>query len=70
MSLAYQVKPNLYLGLDPDKEPIKEEQQELYVNHSCDGNCWYEVSQRAWARAQCCRCKLVRSRVSCRACVE
>lgn len=52
MSLAYQVEDNLYLGLDPDKEPIPAEQNELFVNHSCDGNCWYEVSTASRASSQ------------------
>lgn len=43
MSLAYQVNGTHYLGLDPEREPIQSEIEELYVNHSCDGNCWYMV---------------------------
>jgi len=42
LSLAYVVDNNTFLGLDPDREPIAAEQAELFVNHSCDGNCWYE----------------------------
>jgi len=44
MALAYQVRPGIYRGTDPAKagQIPQEEQNEYYVNHSCDGNCWYE----------------------------
>lgn len=44
MSLAYQVAPGIYRGTDPAKagQIPQEEQNEYYVNHTCDGNCWYE----------------------------
>jgi len=44
LSLAYMVSEGIYRGSDPheqDNIPI-EEQNEYYVNHSCDGNAWYE----------------------------
>jgi hypothetical protein len=46
MALAYQVKPGVYRGTDPKKvgKIPQEEQNEYYVNHCCDGNCWYQVS--------------------------
>ncbi len=43
LTLCYQVDDNLHCGFDPDKEPIYEELIEDYINHSCDGNTWYEV---------------------------
>lgn len=42
LSLAYQVDSNLMCGFDPEREPLYEELIEDYVNHSCDGNAWYE----------------------------
>lgn len=42
LSLAYQVNDNLMCGFDPEREPLYEELIEDYVNHSCDGNAWYE----------------------------
>jgi len=44
-SLAYQVNDDLYCGFDPDKEPIKDELVEDYINHSCSGNSWYLTDQ-------------------------
>jgi len=41
MSLAYQIDDDHYLGVDETKI-IQVELNEMYVNHSCDGNCWYE----------------------------
>jgi len=41
MSLAYQVDDSQYLGFDPAKPPAQSELEENWVNHSCDGNCWY-----------------------------
>lgn len=45
LALAYQVDDNLMCGFDPDKEPIYEELIENYVNHSCDGNAWYNGAE-------------------------
>jgi hypothetical protein len=45
MSLAYQIDDNHYLGVDDSKEPIQSEINEMYVNHSCDGNCWYQSDE-------------------------
>jgi hypothetical protein len=42
LALAYQVDDNLMCGFDPEREPLYEELIEDYVNHSCDGNAWYE----------------------------
>ena len=44
MALAYQVSPGIYRGTDPSKAASisQEEANEYFVNHSCDGNCWYE----------------------------
>jgi hypothetical protein len=42
LSLAYQVGSNLMCGFDPSREPLYDELIEDYVNHSCDGNAWYE----------------------------
>lgn len=42
LSLAYQVDDDMMCGFDPDKQPIYEELIEDYVNHSCNGNAWYE----------------------------
>ena len=43
MALAYQVRPGVYRGTDPAlADSISEEEAaEYFVNHSCDGNCWY-----------------------------
>ena len=44
MALAYQVSPGVYRGTDPAKAGSisQEEANEYFVNHSCDGNCWYQ----------------------------
>jgi len=44
-SLAYQVEGNLFCGANPDAPVNPEAAQEYYVNHSCDGNSWYENDQ-------------------------
>lgn len=41
LSLAYMVDENTWRGSDPDKKIPLSEQYEYYVNHSCDGNAWY-----------------------------
>ena len=48
MALAYQVRPGVYRGTDPSKAGAipQSEQNEYYVNHCCDGNCWYEGDDR------------------------
>jgi len=46
MSLAYQCDDDLYIGYDPEREPIQSELEENYINHSCDGNIWYEGDNR------------------------
>lgn len=42
LSLAYMIKPGIYRGSNPDIEIPQEEKNEYYVNHACEGNCWYE----------------------------
>nr|BAJ97798.1 predicted protein [Hordeum vulgare subsp. vulgare] len=42
MALAYQVDDTHYCGFDPNKPKLQEELEEDWVNHSCDGNAWYE----------------------------
>jgi len=47
LSLAYVVIPGFYRGSDPTKTDIpQEELNEYFVNHSCDGNCWYEGEEK------------------------
>jgi len=41
LSLAYMCDENHYKGSDPNKQIQKNEQNEYFVNHSCDGNAWY-----------------------------
>jgi len=41
-SLAYQVDDDTFLGYHPDMPVVYEEIMDYYVNHSCDGNGWYE----------------------------
>ena len=45
--LYYQIDDDVFLGPDPNRPPIPDEIKELWVNHSCDGNSWYEVRQGA-----------------------
>jgi len=40
--LAYQIDEDTWLGYKTDKEVYIPEIQEYLVNHSCDGNCWYD----------------------------
>jgi len=41
-SLAYQVNDDTFCGYHPDMPIVAEEIMDYYVNHSCDGNGWYE----------------------------
>ena len=45
LNLCYQVDEDLHCGFDPDKETIHEELIEDYINHSCNGNTWYESDE-------------------------
>jgi len=41
LALAYQVDETIYSGFPPGIPVPPEVIQENYVNHSCNGNCWY-----------------------------
>jgi len=41
LALAYQVDDETFDGFPPDQEIPFEVIKENYVNHTCDGNCWY-----------------------------
>lgn len=45
LNLAYQVDDDSFLGFEPGKEPLPDELKENHVNHSCDGNSWYESDE-------------------------
>jgi hypothetical protein len=43
LDLAYQVDENTLSGYPDGIESVPfDVLKESYVNHSCDGNCWYE----------------------------
>lgn len=50
MSLAYMVGDGIWRGSDPDIDIPEREVQEYYVNHSCDGNAWYEGEDKLIAK--------------------
>jgi len=41
-SLAYQVDDDTFCGYNPEMPVVDSEIIDYYVNHSCDGNGWYE----------------------------
>jgi len=43
MSLAYMIAPDVYSGYPEEGTQVPmSEIEENYVNHSCNGNCWYQ----------------------------
>lgn len=55
---AYQISEDIYWNIPEDRSAIPEYSDkdiqdminELYVNHSCDGNCWYDDDDHLVAR--------------------
>eukprot|EP01100_Stratorugosa_tubuloviscum_P010615 TRINITY_DN4579_c0_g1_i2.p1 TRINITY_DN4579_c0_g1~~TRINITY_DN4579_c0_g1_i2.p1 ORF type:complete len:186 (-),score=53.63 TRINITY_DN4579_c0_g1_i2:328-885(-) len=39
--LGYEVKKDYFIGFLENEQPPKHIIEELFVNHSCDGNAWY-----------------------------
>lgn len=53
LDLAYQVSDTQWLGIDPAAPAgphLVALQQELYINHSCDGNVWHQSDSLLVAR--------------------
>jgi len=53
LDLAYQVSDTQWLGIDPSAAAgphLVALQQELYINHSCDGNVWHQSDSLIVAR--------------------
>jgi len=42
LSLAYMIEEGIWRGSDPNRVVPQSELDEYFVNHSCDGNSWYQ----------------------------